>query len=131
MKLLHRVETFMGSLLLVADTEALLACIWQSALVTHEYEQLHDCSVGVSPNKILLEAESQLKEYICGERREFTIPLRISGSRFRCDVWRELSKIPYGKTVTYGAIARSIGCPGASRSVGHAIGMNPLSIFIQ
>lgn len=130
MKLLHRIDTWLGSLLLVADSEALLVCAWQSALEAHKYEQLNDASEISHPNDILLEAERQIVEYLSGERREFTIPLRIYGSRFRCEVWSELGNISYGETVTYGEIAKRLGCPGACRSVGHAIAMNPLSIFI-
>jgi methylated-DNA-[protein]-cysteine S-methyltransferase len=45
-------------------------------------------------------------------------------------VWNELRKIPYGHTVSYGDIARSIGQPGAARAVGAANGANPIPIMI-
>ena len=45
-------------------------------------------------------------------------------------VWTELSKIPYGETVSYGELARRIGNPKASRAVGLANGSNPIPIII-
>lgn len=52
------------------------------------------------------------------------------GTVFQQKVWAELVKIPFGETVTYGEIARSVGSPGASRAVGGAVGKNPLLIVI-
>ncbi|MDH5427960.1 MAG: methylated-DNA--[protein]-cysteine S-methyltransferase, partial [Nitrospirota bacterium] len=45
-------------------------------------------------------------------------------------VWRALQTIPYGKTVSYGAISKKIGNPNASRAVGAANGQNPVSIIV-
>ena len=52
------------------------------------------------------------------------------GSPFQIRVWEELRKIPSGAATSYGAIARSIGRPGASRAVGAANGQNPIPIII-
>ena len=45
-------------------------------------------------------------------------------------MWRELQNIPYGKTVSYGELARKLGCPKAVRAVAAANGANPISIFV-
>jgi O-6-methylguanine DNA methyltransferase len=47
---------------------------------------------------------------------------------FQKRVWKEIDKIPYGKTVTYKEIAKKIGKPNASRAVANACGKNPTPI---
>jgi len=71
-----------------------------------------------------------LSRYFNGEapgHGEIAISLR--GSPFALSVWEELKKIPYGETVAYGDIARSIGCRSA-QAVGGAVGRNPISIIV-
>lgn len=75
--------------------------------------------------------EGQLVEYFDGRRTEFDLPLGGEGSEFRQRVWRELVKIPYGQTASYGEVARRLGMvPGASRAVGLANGANPIPIVV-
>ncbi len=74
--------------------------------------------------------ENQLLEYFAGERRQFDIPLRPTGTIFQQQVWQALLTIPYGQTTCYSAIAESIGKPNAVRAVGAANGRNPLPILI-
>jgi len=73
---------------------------------------------------------NQLDEYFNRRRREFTVKLDLRGTDFQKQVWRELAKIPYGKTVSYRDIARAIGASQAVRAVGSANGHNPISIII-
>ena len=75
-------------------------------------------------------ARGQLREYFDGKRREFDLPLDLRGTDFQLAVWRELARIPFGETVSYGEIARRIGRPTASRAVGAANGANPIPIVI-
>lgn len=72
----------------------------------------------------------QLSEYFSGTRTEFDIPLAPNGTPFQKLVWRELCRIPYGQTRTYGEIAAAIGNPGAARAVGMACNRNPIWIVI-
>lgn len=81
-----------------------------------------------APSK-LADAKRQLEEYFKGTRTEFQLPLACIGTRFQCDVWGMLRKIPYGRTVTYGELAEMVGSPGAGRAVGQANGKNPLVII--
>jgi methylated-DNA-[protein]-cysteine S-methyltransferase len=73
---------------------------------------------------------SQLAEYFAGERSQFDVPLALEGSAFQRRVWRALQEIPYGQTTSYGALARQIGAPDASRAVGRANGSNPVGIIV-
>jgi methylated-DNA-[protein]-cysteine S-methyltransferase len=79
----------------------------------------------------LPQAAEQLAEYFAGSRTEFDLALAPSGSPFELAVWAELARIPYGVTVSYGAVANAIGKSLlASRAVGLANGRNPISIIV-
>lgn len=80
--------------------------------------------------KLTLDIEKQIHEYIQGKRTKFEIPLDLQGSDFQKRVWRELLKIPYGKTISYKMLATQIGDANASRAVGGANGKNPICIVI-
>jgi methylated-DNA-[protein]-cysteine S-methyltransferase len=76
-------------------------------------------------------ADTQLGEYFAGSRTEFDLPLAPHGTPFQLAVWEELTRIPYGTTVSYGAVAAALGkSPVASRAVGLANGRNPISIIV-
>lgn len=76
------------------------------------------------------EAASQLTEYFAGKRRAFDLALEAEGTEFQRRVWQELSRIPYGETISYRELARRVGNPSAVRAVGGANGRNPLPIVI-
>ncbi len=75
-------------------------------------------------------AATQLREYFAGSRRTFALPLGPTGTPFQMEVWQALATIPYGTTLSYGALAARVGRPGAYRAVGAANGRNPLSIVL-
>ncbi|MEQ1830068.1 MAG: methylated-DNA--[protein]-cysteine S-methyltransferase [Pirellula sp.] len=72
----------------------------------------------------------QLREYFAGARFEFDLVTRSEGTEFQQRVWTELTKIPYGRTCSYGELAARLGNPNASRAVGLANGRNPISIIV-
>ena len=74
-------------------------------------------------------AQQQLNEYFLNQRREFDIPLLFVGTDFQKKVWNELRNIPYGKTISYGELARRIGMPKAVRAVANANAVNAISII--
>jgi methylated-DNA-[protein]-cysteine S-methyltransferase len=78
----------------------------------------------------LAAAAVQLAEYFAGERRAFALPLSLAGTPFQREVWRALTEIPYGETVSYGELARRIGNPRGQRAVGLANNRNPVSIIV-
>jgi methylated-DNA-[protein]-cysteine S-methyltransferase len=79
---------------------------------------------------MLQHAARQLEEYFAGERREFDLPLHLTGTEFQVRVLEELQRIPYGETTSYSDIAERIGRPKAMRAVGAANGRNPIPIVI-
>ena len=79
---------------------------------------------------VLKETASQLDEYFAGERTEFELPMELDGTAFQREVWTELTRIPYGETISYGELARRVGRPNGPRAVGQANGRNPIPIIV-
>lgn len=86
--------------------------------------------VGDNGSEILAETKRQLAEYFDHERRTFELPLDLSGTPFQLQVWKQLTRIPYGSTTSYGEIAKRLGTPSGSRAVGAANGRNPVAIVV-
>ena len=85
-------------------------------------------------NKILYSAVTWLDEYFSGKIPDIKIPLYFAGTDFQKEVWEILCKIPYGKTLTYGEIAKEIASKRgiktmSAQAVGNAVGKNPISII--
>lgn len=78
---------------------------------------------------LLTAAVQQLAAYFQGGLRVFTVPLHFQGTPFQQQVWQLLLTVPYGKTISYQAIANALGNPRAVRAVGAANGQNPISII--
>lgn len=72
----------------------------------------------------------QLNAYFAGKLQDFELTLDPHGTPFQLKVWKRLTEIPYGETISYGELARRIGNPAASRAVGLANGSNPIPIVI-
>ena len=79
---------------------------------------------------LLEEAKKQLCEYFDGTRYTFELPLKITGTDFNKKVLEELSKVPYGQTVTYKELAIRCGSPKAARAVGTTMRKNPFVIVL-
>ena len=82
------------------------------------------------PGEIFQRAFSQLEEYFAGRRRSFQLPLAPAGTAFQLQVWSALQDIPYGQTMSYGALAARAGSPRAFRAAGQACRRNPLALVI-
>ena len=71
-----------------------------------------------------------LTESLVSPRRRLDLPLDIRGTAFQRRVWRELRRIPAGRTASYGEVARRIGKPGSARAVARACASNPLALAV-
>jgi O-6-methylguanine DNA methyltransferase len=76
------------------------------------------------------ELKLQLDKYFRKEKIKFDITFDQRGTGFQKQVWKEISKIPYSKLMSYGEIAERIGRPKAVRAVGNAVGANPLGLIV-
>jgi methylated-DNA-[protein]-cysteine S-methyltransferase len=121
------ITTPIGRLLLTSDGHALTG-LWMVDADRHSARV--EEGLTRSP-AAFTEVTAQLQEYFAGDRKEFTVPLAPSGTPFQLAVWEQLTKIPYGSTISYGDIARALGKRlVASRAVGLANGANPISVIV-
>lgn len=77
---------------------------------------------------LLAEAARQLRAYGEGNLQAFDLPVHPEGSPFQQSVWRQMQRIPYGETRTYGDLAKALN--SAARAVGRACGANPIPVVI-
>ncbi len=73
---------------------------------------------------------AQLDRYFRKELDRFDLPLAPAGTAFQQKVWAALLEIPFGRTLSYGALAERLGGATLTRAVGRANGANPLAIVI-
>lgn len=84
----------------------------------------------VGDDPLLQQAAAQLDSYFSGRLRAFSLPLCWCGTSFQQAVWQALLEIPFGCTVTYGELARRLGCPSAVRAVAGAVGANAQPVLV-
>jgi methylated-DNA-[protein]-cysteine S-methyltransferase len=113
-----------GRLVLECDGDTLIG-LW----LPNESRHTRNDAVGEVPT-VLKETATQLDEYFAGERTDFDVPMELDGTDFQREVWAELSRIPYGKTISYGELARRVGRPNGPRAVGQANGRNPIPVIV-
>ena len=70
----------------------------------------------------------QIRSYFSNPRHSFRIPLKLSGTPFQQRVWRALRRIPAGRTLSYGVLARKLDT--SARAVGNACRANPVPIIV-
>lgn len=122
----------LGGILLAADEIGLTGLWFDGA----KYYAAHlDPEQEERETPDLARTKEWLTVYFSGKEPDFLPPLHMTGTPFQLSVWENLLKIPYGKTVTYGAIAERIaaqrGLPHMSaQAVGGAVGHNKISIII-
>lgn len=120
-------ESPLGQILLMSDGEALTG-LWMNR------ESPQD-TVSPESQPVFQKAAAWLDAYFRGEERTIDFPLVPAGTDFQRQVWKLLLEIPFGKTVTYGSIAREMAeITGkekmSAQAVGGAVGRNPIWIII-
>ena len=75
-------------------------------------------------------AKRELAEYFAGRRRKFETPVKSVGTAFQERVWDELRTVPFGETVSYVDLAKTIGRPAAFRAVAQANAQNPAAVLM-
>jgi len=81
-------------------------------------------------NETLKRCVEQLDQYFRGERKKFSVELKLQGTDFQNRVWKEVMKIPFGKAASYKDIAKAVGNPRMARAVGNANGKNRIAVII-
>jgi methylated-DNA-[protein]-cysteine S-methyltransferase len=115
-----------GPLLLAGDSEALHVLAFAVGSRPREID------AGWKPDVkgVLKDVRKQLDQYFAGRLRKFTAALAFNGTPFQNAVWKELTRIPYGETISYLDLAKRIQNPKAVRAVGMANGANPIAIIV-
>ena len=122
----------LGGILLAAD-EAGLTGLWFDGEKYFADSLPADHAERETP--VLTETKRWLDRYFSGSEPDFMPPLHPIGSAFRQSVWELLLQIPYGRTTTYGEIARLLAekrglARMSAQAVGGAVGRNEISIII-
>ena len=78
----------------------------------------------------LREPVQKILRHLTNKEPRLDLPLDIRSTAFQRQVWEKLRAIPYGQTVSYGDVAKSLGKPGAVRAVGRACATNPVALVI-
>jgi methylated-DNA-[protein]-cysteine S-methyltransferase len=128
-----RLETPIGIALLVTDADGILRALdWEDYEARmKELLRLHYGSVVLQDRPSPGDIRAALSGYFKGDLdRLTTIKWRVAGTPFQRKVWTELTKIPPGTTMSYGALAAQLDAPRAMRAVGHANGSNPISVVV-
>jgi methylated-DNA-[protein]-cysteine S-methyltransferase len=116
-----------GPLRLVASGKGLVAALWNAGDIVRI--RTHDLKEDLE-HALLLETERQLNAYFRKERKAFDLPLDLIGTDFQKKVWEALLDIPFGRTKSYGDLARQLGDLKAVRAVGGALNRNPVPIIV-
>lgn len=131
--LIRRYNSPCGVLMLGSFDDKLCLCDWQVKKhrnpVDRRLKNILRAVFAEGTSEVMEHAVKQLDEFFAKQRTEFSIPLLFVGTDFQKAVWNELLKIPYGKTISYGEMARRIGMPKSVRAVANANGANSISIF--
>lgn len=132
MQYVNRYQSPLGGILLAAD-EAGLTGLW------FEGQKYFARSLGGEREErelpVFARAKRWLDTYFSGREPNFQLPLHFDGTDFQNEVWKILCTIPYGQTVTYGAIAERLAAKRgisrtSARAVGGAVGQNRISILV-
>jgi methylated-DNA-[protein]-cysteine S-methyltransferase len=103
----------------------------ETRIVQHKKKlEEHFSEVSEAPMDVLQELAKQMEEYFDGNRQSFDLPLDLIGTDFQCEVWQELLKIPFGKTISYLELAERINNVEGIRAVASANGQNRIPILV-
>ena len=116
-----------GGMLLLATDEGLAGIFFDRQ--KHHPQKQADWKKHAD-HKLLRQAKRELAEYFAGKRTHFDVALAPEGTPFQRSVWKAISTVRFGETISYGELARRAGHPGSARAAGAATGRNPIGIIV-
>ncbi len=123
------IDSPLGELTVVADGDTLTGVYFR-----HHWHRPEQATFGplvdAQSDAVLADASAQLTDYLARERDDFDLPVSPHGDQRQLRIWKMLSAIPYGGTVTYGELAAALADGTTAQEVGQAVGRNPLCIVI-
>jgi methylated-DNA-[protein]-cysteine S-methyltransferase len=127
---MHYYDTFQGpqgGMLLLANDEGLAGAFFDRQ--KHHPGKQADWKKKPD-HKFLRQAKRELAEYFAGQRTRFDVALSPAGTPFQRAVWKAISSVRFGETISYGELARRAGHRGSARAAGAATGRNPIGIIV-
>ncbi|MBT3216199.1 MAG: methylated-DNA--[protein]-cysteine S-methyltransferase [Candidatus Marinimicrobia bacterium] len=119
------ISTPIGTLIIEANAKGIRRIIFMDKPIKQSGEG------SKKARSIAMNAAHQLTEYFTSKRTSFDLPLDLSGlPPYHLVTLKEVNNIPYGKTASYGEIAKQTGSPNAARAVGNANAHNPIPVVI-
>jgi methylated-DNA-[protein]-cysteine S-methyltransferase len=116
-------ETRFGTFGAVVDSDG--------TLVRFRFHAERRPAYGTEDDDAISPVREQVDEYCAGERQVFDLPYRFEGgSNFEHAIWQAMARIPFGETMSYGALARDAGDAAAARAVGVACNRNPIPLIV-
>lgn len=122
----HIDDSPVGPLLLAGDSNALHVLAFGIGSRPREV----DGDWILDTKGVLKNVRKELDAYFAGRLQKFTSRLAFNGTPFQNQVWKQLTRIPYGETISYMELANRIENPKAVRAVGMANGANPIAIIV-
>jgi methylated-DNA-[protein]-cysteine S-methyltransferase len=123
------IDTELGELTVAAADDAIVGVYFPGHWTMPPAGSL-GAGVDAGEDALIEVAGAQLREFLGGERTTFELPTATAGDSFQERVWAILREITFGETTTYGEIAERLGDASLARTVGQAVGRNPLSIIV-
>jgi len=113
------ISTAVGLFELIDDGEQIISVLF-----------MQDGEESRFPSALAVEFKKQFSEYLEGSRKNYQLPFLIQGTEFQKAVLMEMSKIPYGSTMSYKELASKAGYPNAYRAVGTVCKTNSLPFIL-
>jgi AraC family transcriptional regulator of adaptative response/methylated-DNA-[protein]-cysteine methyltransferase len=126
------IDSPLGRLLVAATERGVCGvCIGDSdAFVERSLAEDYPSAILYRNDEGLEEWTGAFAKYFDGAHLAVNVPLDVKATAFQSRVWKIIQSIPFGKTTTYGKIAKQIGEPDASRAVARACATNPVALVI-
>jgi AraC family transcriptional regulator of adaptative response/methylated-DNA-[protein]-cysteine methyltransferase len=99
-------------------------------IILNRVRKRYKSEVAPGQNEHLVSLADELARYFDGDLKSFKTAIDVTGTKFEQAVWRQLHKIDYGRTCSYGELAVALDKPGGARAVGRANGANYLAVVI-
>lgn len=122
---MHIYHSPIGAMLIQANDQSISSV----EFIEEEHPSLIDINQ-TETNPIIHQCIDELIEYFSGKRTSFTVPIHQEGTDFQQKVWKELYEVPFGKTLSYGELAKKLGDPKCIRAAAAANGKNKIAILI-
>ena len=131
---IHNYQSPVGELIIGSYKSDLVLCDWKYRKMRDSIDKRIQSGLNSGyveeETPVIQKTIGQLDEYFSEKRKEFDIPLKFIGTDFQKSVWRELLKIPFGKTESYLGLSRKLNNEKAIRAVASANGANAISILV-